>query len=84
MTIGQVASGQRVETLFIGALKKEMEKERKKKEKGKDNQYKLKKAMANAIGLTTVGCKKLDPHFFLNNSLNIQRRTLKPPAMCFY
>ncbi len=33
---------------------------------------------------TTVGCEKLDPLFFLNNSLNIQRRTLKPPAMCFY
>ncbi len=33
---------------------------------------------------STVGCKKLDPLFFLNNSLNIQHRTLKSPAMCFY
>ncbi len=41
-------SGQRVETLFIGALKEEKEK------KEKDNQYKLKKAMAIAIGLTKM------------------------------
>ncbi len=34
--------------------------------------------------LVTVGCEKLDPLFFLNNSLNIQRRTPKPAAMCFY
>ncbi len=31
----------------------------------------------------TVGCEKLDPLFFLNNSLNIQHRTPKPPRMCF-
>ena len=35
-------SSQRVETLFIGALKEEKKKE-------KDNQYKLKKAMATPL-----------------------------------
>ena len=39
-------SSQRVETLFIGVLKEE-EEEKKKKEK--DNQYKLKKAMATPL-----------------------------------
>ncbi len=33
---------------------------------------------------TTVACKKLDPLFFLNNSLNIHHRTPKPLAMGFY
>ncbi len=32
----------------------------------------------------TVACRKLDPLFFLNSSLNIQCRTVKPSAMCFY
>ncbi len=32
----------------------------------------------------TVGCEKLDPLIFLNNSLNFQRRTPKPSATCFY
>ncbi len=36
-------SSQRVETLFIGVLKEE------EKEKEKDNQYKLKKAMATPL-----------------------------------
>ncbi len=36
------------------------------------------------LSIVTVGYKKLDPLFFLNNLLNIQRRTPKPPAMCFY
>ena len=36
-----------METLFIGALKKE----KKNKDKEKDNQYKLKRPMAIAIGL---------------------------------
>ena len=33
---------------------------------------------------TTVACEKLDPLFFLNNSMNNHRRTLKPSAICFY
>ncbi len=33
-------------------------------------------------GFLTVGCEKLDPLFFLNNSLNIQHRTPEPPGMC--
>ena len=31
----------------------------------------------------TVACEKLDPLFFLNYLLNIQRRTPKPSAMCW-
>ena len=46
-------SGQRVERLFIGVLKK-------KKEKEKDNQDKLKEAMAIAIGL--IMKIHLEPH----------------------
>ena len=38
-------------TLFIGALKEKEKKE-------KDNQYKLKRPMAIAIGLNTVGLTK--------------------------
>ena len=33
---------------------------------------------------TTIGYEKLDPLLFLSNSLNIQCRTLKHLAMCFY
>ncbi len=39
--------------LSIGALKKKNEKTEKEKKEGKDNQYKLKEAMAIAIGLNT-------------------------------
>ena len=43
---GNTGSGLRFKKLFIGVLRKE-------KEKKNDNQYKLKKAMAIAIGLTS-------------------------------
>ena len=45
----------RVETLFISALMKE----KKEQEKKKDNQYKLNKAMAIAIGLITTDLQLL-------------------------
>ncbi len=34
--------------------------------------------------MPTVACEKLVPLFSLNNWLNIQRRTLKPLAICFH
>ena len=48
------------------------------------NSSRLRDCSNNNFIYITVGCEKLDPLFFLNNLLNIQRRTLKPPAMCFY
>ena len=77
-----------IHCMFSGFFN-DLEKKEKKEEK-KDNQYKLKEALTITIGLIhvlrspTVACKKLDPLFFLKNSLIIQRRTPKPLAMCFY